>query len=505
MNISDLLRKKASEFKDKVFLREGKEVVTFREFVDRATKAANYFNELDLHVGDNVGIALRNSQEMIYSFFGLLVNGCVPVPVNPNLSASDIFRLASNSDQKALITTPLIKNKLSRGNYQLERIVLVDFLDPSNNELEMGIASASSKLQSRCDIEPEDLATIVYTSGTTGEPLGAMLSHSNLIGNGKRYANLPIMFNEEAIGTEDKVIGVLPFFYSFGINAIIMGSVNSGAEVRLVEKFNAQDYWEIFEHDRTTIIMAVPTMYKWLLEQLNYHPTVDLSSFRLGISAGAPLSSDLQEHYFERKMSLINVLGFAEASISVANMYTGNRISSVGKAVEEVTVHLVDEKGDPVPEGQIGEIVIEGENVFLGYYNNRDETEEILRNDWFYTGDMGRLGSEGHLYLHGRKDDQLCVGAEKFYPAEVENIIKGLPEIENVIVLGVPDPDFGTVPVALVQLGPSEKVDRGTIVKYCRHSLQAIRVPRRIEFTDEIPVNDSGKVSRKDLAKTYFS
>jgi long-chain acyl-CoA synthetase len=343
-------------------------------------------------------------------------------------------------------------------------------------------------------VEAEDVAACLYTSGTTGRAKGAMLTHKNLLANIQS-------FREILHVTEDDVfLCVLPMFHAFAATVLFLEPLSLGATIVVEPRFAPDLVLKAIGEHGVTLFAGVPAMFAVLASLPR--PAADFSAWRLCISGGAPLPPPVLEG-FEAKYGVPIYEGYGPtecAPVLTVNPPLGLRkIGSVGPAIPQVELRIVDEAGAPVPVGQVGEIVARGPNVMKGYLNRPDETAGVLRDGWYHTGDLGRVDADGYYYIVDRKTDLIIVGGLNVYPREVELALASHPAVAEAAVIGVPDPARGEAPSALVVLRDGQQAGTQELIQWCRQRLANYKVPRTVTFVSQLPKSATGKVLKAKL------
>ena len=356
------------------------------------------------------------------------------------------------------------------------------------------LLTTSTPTTTLVEVSEDDTAIILYTSGTTGQPKGAMLTYKNIYSNARDVADY---LN---INTNDRVITTLPVFHVFALTVVVNAPLLVGATLLLVPRFSPQDVFKIAKDHQATIFAGVPTMFNFLFQFPDGNPE-DFSSIRLAISGGSSLPVALL-HNFENKFNvrISEGYGLSEASpVTCFNPIDRERKpGSIGTNILNVENKVVNELGDEVPVGEVGELIVRGPNVMKGYYKMPEETENTIRDGWLYTGDLARQDEEGYFYIVDRKKDMIIVGGYNVYPREVEEVLFGHPGIVEAAVVGVPDPNFGEEVLAFV-VKKDESLTAGELQSYCEEKLAKYKVPKSFEFLAELPKNTTGKILRRSL------
>ena len=343
---------------------------------------------------------------------------------------------------------------------------------------------------------PDDLACLLYTSGTSGKPKGVMLSHSNLLSNVRQC------LEHVGLRDEDVLLGVLPQFHSFGLTVLTILPLVRGLRAIYTARFVPQHVMRLLREHRPTMFVGIPSMYNALLAVKRAEPA-DFASLRFTVSGGEPLPEDVFERFRDRfGVTICEGYGLTETS-PVTNWCRPEdwRRRSVGTPVPRVEQIIVDPaSGKVLPQGREGEVLVRGPNRMLGYFNLPDETSKAITPEgWFRTGDMGRFDQDGHLSITGRIKEMLIVGGENVFPREIEEVINRHPSVHASAVIGMTDPMRGEVPVAFVELEEGETFDERSVLALCRDQLAGYKVPRDIRVLDALPRNPTGKIQRRQL------
>ena len=343
----------------------------------------------------------------------------------------------------------------------------------------------------------DDTAVILYTSGTTGKPKGAELTHANLLQNSKGVS--------EKLGemTEDDVLlGALPLFHSFGQTCTMNSAVSVGATVTMLPRFDPDKALEIIERDRVTLFQGVPTMYNAMLHSASCD-SADCSSLRICMSGGAAMPAELMRA-FEEKFGCIILEGYGLSETSpVASFNHPDRErkpGSIGTPIEGVEMQVWDDDGNEVPQGEVGEIVIRGHNIMKGYWNRPDANREAITEDgWFRTGDMAKMDEDGYFFIVDRKKDLIIRGGYNVYPREIEEVLYEHPAVQEAAVIGVPHDELGEEVGAAVVLKEGESVDEDELKSYVKEQVAAYKYPRKVWFMDELPKGPTGKILKREI------
>ena len=433
---------------------------------------------------DRAIICFDNSPEFYVAYFALWQHGVVVVPVNTFLKEKELAHILHDA-QPALIVTSSDRITL----FEKTECVLPEIMTEKDMQAEYYDVSNQDDI---IDLEPEELAALLYTSGTTGLPKGVMLSSQNIMTNVLQIASLL------GISHQERLLGVLPLFHSFAQNTCIWASLFYGVTIILVPKIERAYIMNALQH-KPTVFLGVPALYGLLCLM----KTAELDSIRLFVSGGDALPDKIRAGFsllYRRK--ICNGYGLTETSpvISVNLENATAPTNNVGKPLHAIQCAIRDEAGNDLPVNTIGVIWVKGDNVMLGYYHAPEATELVLKNDWFNTGDLGYKDSNGALVITGRQKDLIINKGFNIYPQEIENIILSHPNVLRVGVIGKPDGDGGEIPIAFVQLRTTQAHIEKDLRALCKSHLAAYKIPRKfICDTKDLPMTATGKIDKKIL------
>lgn len=464
-----------------------------------ANKVANAFVSLGVEKGDRVSMWLPNCLEFITSFYGILKVGGVVVPMNILFKAREIEYLLSNSEAKVLITMApcldtvrQVRNKLPA----LEKVIAVGLEDHAADALsfEKWIGLFSENFFS-IDLSLDDTATILYTSGTTGNPKGAMLTHRNLYMNAEYYA--------EGLGANENWVGIclLPLSHLLSLAAGQFVLFGRGATLHVMERFVAEQAAMIIARHKINYTFAVPTVYATFLN-LSDEPQYDLSSLEVCITTGSMTPLDLRKRFEEKyNCTTIQAYGQVESSpvITMDRLDLPRKFKSVGYPLPQIEVKIVDDDDHTLPPNTHGEICCRGHCVMKGYWKNPEGTAEAIKDGWLHTGDIGMIDEDGYVYIFDRKKDMIICGGYNIYPIEIENLLYENPKVLETSVVAVPDERLGEIPKAYIVLKPGETATEQEIMDYVKERLAAYKKLRAVEFMEALPKGPTGKILRRAL------
>jgi long-chain acyl-CoA synthetase len=455
---------------------------------------------LGLDPGDRVGIVAANNWYFVVSYLAVLGAGCVAVPLNPSAPAPELQQELAAIGARAVIAGPSATGTaagLDRAALPaLEHVVACAGGSAGDGTILLDDLLAAEPVPV-VDRAADDVAVLVFTSGTAGSPKAAMLTHGNLLANLEQCQALP----GRSQGPDDVALGVLPFFHIFGLNVVLGLSFMSGAAVLLIERFDPQSALEAITNHGVTVVSGVPTMWSAWASLPGTRPAA-LATVRLATSGAAKLDPQVQRAIRDRfGVEVQEGYGLTEAS-PVVTSGTGLTApeGSIGVPLPGVRVRLVDADGQDALVGDPGELWVAGPNVFAGYWNDAAATRQAVDEEgWLHTGDVAVVDDDGFLYLVDRVKDLIIVSGFNVYPAEVEDVISSHPAVEAVAVVGVPHPHSGEAVKAYVVVRPGISVEEDDIIGHCEERLARYKCPQKVMFVDELPQGPNGKVRRTAL------
>jgi long-chain acyl-CoA synthetase len=485
-----LLAHRADELGDAPFVRDAQRTWSFGEFAGRVAQVAAGLAERGVRRGDVVAVILPNSPHYLEAWWAVLWLGATFNPVNPALTAREQTGILADSGAVLAIATPAAAAGLRDHAMQLpalREVLVADGPDPL-----AGLRTAGSALAA--EIGGDHVASFVYTSGTTGRPKGAMLTHANLLANAWQLGELLPIERGDVLGM------VLPLFH---VNAQVVTTVVPlflGAQVAMWERFSASAFWQEVERFAPVTFSAVPTMLAALLHAPGAERAAQGNTLRFVICGAAPLSPALFRRFEEAfGVHVLEGYGLTEGTCcSTLNPFAGPRkVGSIGLPTRGQEVRVVDDDGRPVPDGVRGEVCVRGPNVMAGYHQRPDATAQALRDGWLHTGDVGMRDADGFLWLVDRKKDMVIRGGENIYPREVEDVLLEHRAVREAAVVGRPDEVRGEEVHAVVALAAPVGFDE--LEAHCRARLAAFKVPSSWEQVDELPKTSTGKIDKKPL------
>jgi len=499
--IPQLLRKEG-KIAYKPALIFGNEKFSYSYLEEKSDKFATALVTTGVNRGEKVVILLRNTPEFVIALFGIIKAGAIAVPLNFMLKEEELKPILDEAESRVVITSREYLAMFRRLRLRVEclqRIILTD----GHEEAEFySFLKRPYEGMVFPELTPDDTAVIIYTSGTTGQPKGVMLSHRNFISNIKSCLKA-LEFN-----LEERVICILPLFHSFSLTVCLFLPFYVSSTVVLIPRLRplGKVITQVIRH-RVRILVAIPPIYRVLVDvKMPWYMKLPgikrlILPIRVCISGAAPLPLEVLEK-FQKKFGipLLEGYGLTEASPVVAlNPLHSPKPGSVGLPLPGVKVKVVDEEGKELPPGKEGELIVKGENIMKGYYKKEEETAAVIKDGWLYTGDIAKLDEEGYIYILDRRKDLIIVRGLNVSPREIEEVIYRCPKVKEVCVIGVRDESRGEVPKAFVVVKEGEELTAKELLEFLRPRLAGYKIPRYIEFRDELPKSPSGKILRKEL------
>jgi long-chain acyl-CoA synthetase len=491
MNLADNLTASAEKHGDSVALKLDDAELTYHQFDCAAARIANLLADRGVGAGDRVGIMLPNVPYFAACYYGVLRLGAVVVPMNVLLMRREVGFYLSDPGAKLLFAWHDFGEAAQTGADEAGAECIL--VKPGEFEQLVGEYPDEAEIADR---DPDDTAVILYTSGTTGKPKGAELTHSNLIRNVECF----IKFTD--VDETSTVLGALPLFHSFGQTCGLNAAVKAGARLTLIPRFDPCKALEIIERDHVSVFEGVPTMYSGMLNDPD-RDSHDASCLKLCASGGASLPLEVLrgfEEAFDAK--ILEGYGLSETSpvASFNQPHRERKPGSIGTPIEGVEMKVVDERGTEVAQGEPGEIVIRGHNVMKGYWNRPEATAGAISDDgWFRTGDIATVDEDGYFFIVDRKKDMIIRGGYNVYPREIEEVIYEHPAVCEAAVIGIPHDELGEEVGAAVALKEGEDASEDEIRAHCKEQVAAYKYPRRIWFVDELPKGPTGKILKREI------
>ena len=465
---------------------------TYSELDEASARVAGLLRERGFKPGDRVGIMLPNVPEFAVAYYGVLRAGGAVVPMNALLKVREVAYYLGDSGARLMFGWHDFAGDARGGAEQADAEAVV--IDPASFPDLLASAIPDYQVAERDD---EDTAVILYTSGTTGHPKGAELTHGNLISNTEVSRT-----NIVRAGPDDVIFGGLPLFHTFGQTVALNVAVAAGACLTLLPRFDAGHALRIIAGHRVTVFEGVPTMYVALLHQPD-RAGYDTSALRTCISGGAALPVEVLRGFEEAfGVPVLEGYGLSETSPVASFNHPGReqKPGSIGTPIRDVQMRVVDGEDHEVPQGEVGEIVIRGPNVMKGYWQRPEATAEAVRDGWFHTGDLARVDSGGYFYIVDRKKDLIIRGGYNVYPREIEEVLYEHPAVAEAAVIGLPHPALGEEVGAAVTLKPGASVTADELRDYVKGQVAAYKYPRHVWIAEALPKGPTGKIQKRDIA-----
>ncbi|GEN82487.1 long-chain-fatty-acid--CoA ligase [Sporosarcina luteola] len=498
MFMTDVLEKYATEQPAKVFTSFNGREWSYKEFFEKAKKVAAHFQKEGYKKDDIIALYCLNSDSFLVCYFGIQLGGFTVMPINTKLAPPEVEYIFNHSEAKTIIFDKRLEEVVAQSKHPFQEKLSIG----DGGDLDQ-LLQDETLVYSPVELHGEDTAVVMYTSGTTGKPKGVMLTHQNIVSTADIWSEAMDMTDA------DRMLISTPLFHCAACHVFMIPITYKGGTVIIEEAFSPKGTVELIEQAKPTIFFGVPAMYTILLN-LPYIKEVDLSSLRLFCYGAAPMPYEMVKKLKETfpNVKVQNLYGQTENSPAASTLKDHlalEKIGSVGEALPQTEVQVVDEFGDPLPTGQVGEIVMRGPQVMKGYLKNEEETRRTIKNGWLYSGDLGTMDGDGLLYIVDRKKDMIIRGGENVYPVEVEEVLYQIPELLEAAVVGIPHEVLGEVPKAYAVLKEGKSLSETEILSYCASNLAKYKVPIEVEFLDELPRNASGKVLKHTLRSGLHS
>ena len=500
-NIPALLRARVAEAPDKDFLfseTDGR-LFTYSQFADAVERTAALLWERGIRKGDVVSLLLPNSAEYVIAYFACWKLAALAGPVNSLLKSQEIAYVISNSEAKALLVNSQflsIVEPLRKELTSLSAIIVFDNEAEATKELTSSTASES-------EISPDDEAIIIYTSGTTGKPKGCLLTHRNVVANARQISQWL------GFGPGDRLLTIMPLFHMNAVSVTTMSALYAGGSSVVSPKFSASRFWQIVSDYQVTSFGSVATMLSMLLTSYPDGVPVGLKTnqLRFAMCGSAPVPAETIRR-FEETFHCLVIEGYGLSESTCRSTFNPpdqrRRAGSCGLPIGN-EMRVVDDNDENVADGELGEIVLRGENILKGYYKNPEATANAFRNGWFHTGDIGYRDADGFYFIVDRKSDMIIRGGENIYPREIDEVLYQHPAISAAAVVGVPDDLYGEEVAGFVVLKEGREVTAEEVIEFCKSRLADYKCPKTIRFVKEIPKGPTGKLLKRELVKMKSS
>ena len=500
LNLRELLEGRTLAAPDKLFLfseADGRRY-SYAEFDGAVNAAAHLLASRGVGKGDHVGLLMPNSPEYIIAYFACFKLGAIAGPVNSLLKPQELAYVIADSEAKALVLHTEFQPKIEAIRGQLPDLRhCIEFDDEARSTKEFADAGPPASPS----IENGDEAIIIYTSGTTGRPKGCLLTHGNLIANARQITRW-LGFTEA-----DRLLTVMPLFHMNAVSVTTMSPLYAGASTVVSPRFSASRFWQIVSDYRVTSFGSVATMLARLLSAYpeGVPPGLKTEQLRFAMCGSAPVPAEILRR-FEETFNCLVIEGYGLSESTCRSTFNPpderRRPGSCGMPIGN-EMKIVDEEGGEVPDGELGEIVLRGENVLKGYYKNPSATSEAFRQGWFHTGDIGYRDADGFYYIVDRKSDMIIRGGENIYPREIDEVLYAHPAVASAATIGVPDAVYGEEVAAFIVLKEDAQATEDEIIGFCRERLADYKCPKTVRFVAEIPKGPTGKLLKRELVRRY--
>ncbi|WP_044748200.1 o-succinylbenzoate--CoA ligase [Bacillus alveayuensis] len=495
------LTKHSQRFPEKTALIDKDIRLSYSELNERVNQLSRAFIDLGVRKGDRVLALLFNTHELLETMFACAKIGAIFIPINTRLSVDEVEYIVRDARGHVFLYDERLEAIAEGIRDRVDHVLYYICIGKASKTATFSYEELRSRFSTEelvFAVNHDDVHMIMYTSGTTGKPKGAMLTHGNTQWNAINILNFL------TVDENDITYTVAPLFHIGGMSVFTTPTLYKGGTVILSDKFAPKTTLETIEKEKVTTIFLVPAMWLALMQYPNFED-YDISSLRLNISGGAPCPLTVIEFFHEKGIPFYEGFGLTETAPFVSVLDDRNSIrkkGSIGKAPIHTEVRIVDPMDRDVPVGEVGELLVRGPNVFVGYWNKPEATKEALKNGWFYTGDLAKMDEEGFLYIVDRKKDMIISGGENVYPVEVEQVIFRMPNVKEAAVVGVPDEKWGeSVKAYIVLSDPTKKITLEDVQQFCDGKLAKYKIPKHLEILEQLPRNATGKVLKTVLRK----
>jgi long-chain acyl-CoA synthetase len=491
MTLSTLLRERAFRHPERVAIKFLKNKITYYELNTLVSEKAGGLRLLGLNTGDRVAVLMENCPEYIISYFSILRAGGVSVPVNTFLTPVEVEYIVRDSGVKILIYGQLFVSHAEEIKKCIPEITVIRYDEIPHQHFDSHNEYG------------DDTAVILYTSGTTGTPKGAMLTHNNLLSNAEACKMAMHLL------PSDRILVFLPLFHSFSFTVCVILPLYTGFTIILLP--SVKPFSRIIKtiiRERVTLFVAIPSVYAILAKKkfpffVNYLLKLFLN-IRICVSGAAALSGSVLKAFEERfRIPLLEGYGLTEASpvISVNPLHGIRKKGSVGLPLPGIEVVIFGENGERLPANEVGELAVKGPNVMKGYFNKEDDTHEAIRDGWLFTGDLAKIDNDGYIYIVDRKKDLIIVDGMNIYPREVEDVVLSHPSVEECAMVGVESHRGDELPVLFLKLRDGAVIDENGIIDHLRKRIARYKLPKKIHMIKELPKTGTGKIKKTELRK----
>lgn len=472
---------------------------TYAEFNAAANRAANLLRSLGIGKGDKVSLLMNNSAEYVLAYFACWKLGAVAGPVNSHLKSEELAYVLNNSEAVALITEQGFLKHVAPIRAELQHLRHVLTTDAEDEgAIPFSAAAAQSDKLDAAPLNAEDDAIIIYTSGTTGKPKGVLLTHRNILANARQITDW-LHFTDA-----DRLLCVMPLFHVNGIIVTTVTPMFAGASMVVAPKFSAGRHWHVISDYEVTSFGSVATMLAMLSRTYpdGVPAGLDISRLRFALCGSAPVPAEVMRQ-FERQFNCLVIEGYGLSESTCRATFNppneNRRPGSCGLPIG-CELKIFDDDDQELGTGEVGEIVLRGENLLKGYFKNPEATAKAFRSGWFHTGDVGYRDADGFLFIVDRKSDMIIRGGENIYPREIDEVLYQHPAVQDAATIGVKDPLYGEEVKAFIVLKDGAQATEAELIAHCRAHLADFKCPKTIEFLSAIPKGPTGKLLKRELA-----
>ena len=510
-NLTHLLQQRVAQSPDKPFLfseADGRQF-TYLEFASAVDRASRLLSSRGVGAGEVVSLLMPNSAEYIIAYFACWKLGAIAGPINSLLKAQEIWFVISDSETKTLLVHSDFLSTIDGIRSQLpglQEVIAFDDEAAATGEFKDESSAASSTDFSVSDMDGPSVdldseAIIIHTSGTTGKPKGCLLTHRNLIANARQISQW-LGFTKD-----DRLLTIMPLFHMNAVSVTTMSALYAGGSTVVSPKFSASRFWQIISDYQITSFGSVATMLSMLLTTYpdGVPSGLETKQLRFAMCGSAPVPAEVVKR-FEETFNCLVIEGYGLSESTCRSTFNPpdqrRRPGSCGKPIGN-EMKIVDDQDREVSNGELGEVVLRGENILKGYYRNPDATAAAFRNGWFHTGDIGYRDDDGFFYIVDRKSDMIIRGGENIYPREIDEVLYQHPAVAAAATIGVPDPLYGEEVAAFIVLKDGKEATEDSLIAFCRERLADFKCPKSVRIVKDIPKGPTGKLLKRELATIY--
>jgi fatty-acyl-CoA synthase len=493
----------------RAFLDPGREAivfqdrrVTYKQLDERSNAVGNKAVQFGIKRGDRVGILMSNCNEYLEIFFGIAKIGAIAVHINTRLAPREIEFVLVDSGVNALFYGTEFLHLVDQVRPGLKAVRTYVAVGDNNTDIDYHRDVVTGDMtESGIRIDPSDNLMIMYTSGTTGRPKGALMTHKNAL-----FASMNVIFGLHVTECRPLISG--PLFHVSGLGGNAIPSIFSGGTLVMLSQFDAERALQAIEKERCTFMTGVPLFIERMLK-IQMEKAYRISSLEMMQIGGGAIPGPLVRAWLDYGVRLVEIYGMTEVG-SLITLYDDinaiqGKEGSAGKVALFINVNIVDAEGREIRDGGVGEILLNGESVIKGYWNRPEENEVIFKDGWLSTGDLGRMDEDGFLYIVGRKKDMIKSGGENVYPAELELVILEHSDIEAASIVGIPDQAWGEAVCAAIVMKKGRELSEGDFIDYCKANMARFKVPKKVKFVHELPRNVTGKVLKQEVKELFLN